>query len=82
MAHDQFSAHSFDPTTLSILYAAFDSAWKKVELSTDARNKEAVRNAVALAIVDRAKTGQRDPVRLATYAIARAYPALYEARVA
>jgi hypothetical protein len=76
MTQDPFSATVFDPQTLRVLYAAFDAAWKNVERHTDASTCRRVRDAIAGAIVDLAKSGQRTPHTLEAYATDRAYAAL------
>ena len=76
MTQDPFSATVFDPQTLRVLYAAFDAAWKNVERHTDASTRRRVRDAIAGAIVDLAKSGQRTPHTLEAYATDRAYAAL------
>ena len=76
MTQDPFSATVFDPQTLRVLYAAFDAAWKNVERHTDASNRKRVRDAIAAAIVDLAKSGQRSAHTLEAYATDRAYAAL------
>jgi hypothetical protein len=75
MAQDPFSAHSFDPATLRILYAAYDAAWKSVEQHTEAANREQVREVIALAILDLANVGQRNPLVLEAYGEDRAHSA-------
>lgn len=72
MGHRHFRKHSFDPATLHVLYAAFDSAWKVVEADTDATNRDAVRDAIALALIGLAQVGETDVERLTAYALARA----------
>lgn len=72
MANDHPSTHSFDPKTLSSLFAAFDCAWKRVEIDTDASDRNVVRNRVALAILGLAAAGETDVERLAAHAVARA----------
>jgi hypothetical protein len=76
MTQDPFSAHTFDPETLRVLFGVFDAVWKRIEGRTDASNRERVRDAIAVAIVDLAKVGQLDPRLLEAYATDRAYAAL------
>jgi hypothetical protein len=73
---DAFSSHAFDPATLRILYAAFDTVWDRVAQFTDASSCDRVREAIAVALIDMASAGQRDPDRLASYALDRARAAL------
>jgi hypothetical protein len=72
VANQHLSTHSFDPKALSSLFAAFDRAWKRVELDTDANDRNAVRNRVALAILGLAAAGETDVERLTAHAVARA----------
>jgi hypothetical protein len=72
VGHYRFSAHSFDPETLSALYDAFDGAWKLVEGRTDAGSRDAIREGIALTIIALAKSGERDVERLMAWAVARA----------
>lgn len=67
MAHHELSAHSFDPKTLSALYAAFDDAWKLIEGGTDANKRDAVRERMALTIIALAKVGETDVGRLTAW---------------
>lgn len=68
MSHDQFSAHSFDPETISVLYRAFDAAWKAVAEQTPVADHARVRDAIAQAIVALAQSGQLAPNALEVYA--------------
>jgi alkylation response protein AidB-like acyl-CoA dehydrogenase len=61
MAHDPFSAHTFDPEVLRLLYAAFDAAWKVVEERTPAFDHARVRDAIASAVVALAQARQFAP---------------------
>jgi len=80
--------HSFDPATLRTLYEAFDSVWRLVEARADRSNHGRVRDAIAVALIKLAKTGQRDPDRLEAHAMDQAvralamYSALEPARIA
>ena len=76
MASARRSTHTFDPTTLSLLFAAFDRAWKRVEVDTGARDRNVVRNRVALAILGLARAGETDVERLAAHAVIHAAPRL------
>jgi hypothetical protein len=71
VASDHLHTHSYDPKTLSALYAAFDRAWKLVEIETDARYREAARYKIAVAIMGLAREGEADIERLAAHAVAR-----------
>ena len=75
MGHDPFSAHSFDPETLRVLYTAFDAAWKSVEQHTAAADRTRVRDAIAAAVVALAQSGQCAPSVVETYAMAQALAA-------
>jgi hypothetical protein len=68
MPPDRFSAHSFDPVTLGVLYRAFEAAWKAVAQQTPAADYERVRDAIALAVVALAQSGQLAPTVLEVYA--------------
>jgi hypothetical protein len=59
---------SFDPETLAVLQAAFDSAWQELQtsgnrLASDA-DREAARARLAKRIVAAAAAGERDPAVL------------------
>ena len=75
MGHDPFSAHSFDPETLRVLYAAFDAAWKSVEQRAAAADRTRIRDAIALAVVALAQSGQCAPSILEAYAMDQALAA-------
>ena len=68
MPHNHFSAHSFDPATLEVLYRAFDAAWKAVAPQTPAADHARVRDAIAGAVVALAQSGQLAPGVLEVYA--------------
>jgi hypothetical protein len=71
MRRAQFSLPSFDPDTLRALYAAFDNAWQGVKADTDASNRDAVRDRIALAIIGQARAGETNVARLTALAIAQ-----------
>jgi hypothetical protein len=71
VASYRFSAQTFDPEALRALYAAFDAAWKVVEGETDASERNAVRETIALTILTLAKGGETDVGRLTAWAVAR-----------
>lgn len=75
MPHNHFSAHSFDPETLRVLYRAFDVAWKSVEQQTSAADRASVRDAIAGAVVALAQSGQLAPTVLEVYATEQALAA-------
>ena len=56
----------FDPDDVRILTTAFDEAWKAVQASGVALEgrAEAVRELLALRIIEMAELGERDPHRL------------------
>jgi hypothetical protein len=58
--------NAFDPETISILVAALDDAWERVD-SHDAASREVL----AKCIVDAARTGERDRRRLGNSALRR-----------
>jgi hypothetical protein len=62
----QHAESVFDPETLTILKAAFDEACGF--LPADQRTSE-MRSAVAERILNLASRGERDPVRLRTFAL-------------
>jgi hypothetical protein len=66
MPHDPFS--SFDPNAITMLRSVFDDVWKGIELN--------IREVIATALLDLAKAGQRDPMRLKAYAADKAREAL------
>ena len=72
MGQHQLRKHSFDPVTLGLLYQAFDRAWSLVEAETNASNRDAVRDTIALVLIDLAKDGERDVDRLTACAAAGA----------
>ena len=64
--------HKFDPADLAILSVAFNSAWRTVQKSTCADNRDAVREAIGSAIMGLAGGGVRNPSALANYGRYRA----------
>jgi hypothetical protein len=62
---------SFDPETLAILKAAFDDAC--AHLAADQRTA-GMRSTVAERILKLAARGERDPIRLRTYALLEVTP--------
>jgi hypothetical protein len=75
MTHNPFSAPTFDPETLRVLYTAFDAAWKRVEQHTAAEDRTRVRGAIALALIALAQSGQCAPSVLEVYATEQALAA-------
>jgi hypothetical protein len=75
MACNSFSAHSFDPEALRVLYTVFDAAWKSVEERTSAADRQRVRDAIAEAVVALALFGERNPGVLEAYATDQALAA-------
>ena len=61
-----YPRNAFDPGTISILVAALDDAWERIE-SHDAASREAL----AKCIVDVARNGERDRRRLGKSALRR-----------
>lgn len=74
--HHPIAVHSFDAAKLSILAGVFDEVWRTVEAKTSAQNREAVREAIAIAIMDLAKTGQIDRSCLRTTGLDQALSTL------
>jgi hypothetical protein len=65
---------SFDPSTIEILSAALDEAWRQVQADKTYQldgNAEGARDALAKHIVNMAAQGVRDPERLVLGALAR-----------
>jgi hypothetical protein len=57
----------FDPGTVSILMAAFDSAWQSIKASgarLSEKQSELVREILAKYIIEQARQGELDQVRL------------------
>jgi len=57
----------FDPGTASILMAAFDSAWQSIQASgahLSEKQSELVRTTLAKYIIEQARQGELDQVRL------------------
>ena len=69
MPRNELASHSFDPETLRALCAAIDDAITVLGAKIDSSNRQRVHEAIAVAVIDLAKTGQRDPVRLGRYAM-------------
>ena len=65
--------HVFDPGAVSILMAAFDSAWQSIKASGGRLSEEQsdlVRATLAKYIIDQARQGELDEVRLRDGALA------------
>lgn len=65
-----FEQPTFGPDDVKLLSEVFDDAWATVATEFNGNSEEA-RAEMAHAIVDLAKSGQRDAERLKTYAVAR-----------
>jgi hypothetical protein len=76
MPRSGLGLHSFDPQTLSILYAAFDDVVAALDADITDANRHRVHTAIAKAIIDLGKTGQLDPAQLKRYAMAQARSAI------
>jgi hypothetical protein len=63
--------HSFDPQTLSLLYAVFDYTVAELDNRITDSNRQRVHEAIAKAIIDLATAGQLDPTQLKRYALAQ-----------
>lgn len=72
------AAGCFDDTSLGDLKCAFDDAWFLVEADTSPDRREAVRDAIATAILDLAISGHREKGRLVLHAIRHARAVLAE----
>lgn len=72
----RFESHSFSPEMLRNLRSAFDSVWAEVEQHATVSKRDAVREAIALALIDLAKGGRCDPEALHRYGRDRAFVAL------
>ena len=57
----------FSPQCMKQLLVAFDAAWETLKDTTNAADRENVREAIGKAIVGLAKTGYRDLGHLANY---------------
>jgi hypothetical protein len=69
MPRNELASHAFDPEILSALCAAIDDAITVLGAQLDDSNRQRVHEAIAIAVIDLAKAGQRDPERLSRYAI-------------
>jgi hypothetical protein len=69
MPRNEPASHSFDRETLRALCAAIDDAIAVLGSHITDNNRQSVHEAIAVAVIDLAKTGQRDAVRLSRYAI-------------
>ena len=65
------SLGSFDPGALAVLYQAFDDVWLQLEGTTCPDLREITRNAIAMALIDAAMSGERDPEKLWAHAMRR-----------
>jgi len=72
--HPVFERKPFDPAVCAALGLAFDTAWQKLLVSgtpiASSPYANATREALAIRIVDLAKTGERDVNRLRDDAVA------------
>jgi hypothetical protein len=66
-----FPATSYDPETLDMLIRVFDEAWAttQAKLANRQFDANAVRSALAKAIIAAADKGERDPARLKLIAL-------------
>jgi hypothetical protein len=71
MPRSGLGLHSFDPQTLSVLYAVFDHTVAELDADITDVNRHRIHTAIAMAIIDLAKSGQLDPAQLKRYAIAQ-----------
>jgi hypothetical protein len=67
------NAGAFDPETIRILSAAFEDAWRSLNVNgmVLGPHTDAVRDALAKSIIDAAAGGERDARRLRETALAR-----------
>lgn len=76
MPRNDLASHSFDSEILRALCAAIDDAITVLGAKIDDSNRQRVHEAIAVAVIDLARTGQRDPVRLSRYAMDKGRQAL------
>jgi hypothetical protein len=76
MPRSGLGLHSFDPLTLSILYAVFDDVVASLDAEITDANRHRIHTAIAKAIIDLAKSGQLDPTQLKRYAMAQGRSAI------
>lgn len=76
MSRDELGLHSFDPQTLSLLYAVFDHAVAELDGEITNRNRHRIHTAIAKAVILLATAGQLDPTQLKLYAMSRGRRAL------
>lgn len=64
---------AFEPETIEILVAVFETAWRKIELSgsklASPAYKRAAQEIIAKRIIEMAQRGERDPGELADDAV-------------
>ncbi len=62
---------AFDPEAINILSAAFEDAWHRIEASSSRLARPAYANAglVARHIIDLARCGEREPIKLSDSAV-------------
>ena len=68
------SYHSFGPDDIKVLTAAFDDALRASGLTNRA---DPIANIIAKRIIDLARLGERDPIRLREYALEFRQPPVY-----
>jgi hypothetical protein len=76
MPRSGLGLHSFDPPTLSILYAVFDDTVAALDTEITDANRHRIHTAIAKAIIDLGKTGQLDAAQLKRYAMAQGRSAI------
>jgi hypothetical protein len=64
LLHEDY--HSFGPAEIKVLTAAFEDALRALQLADRA---DPLSNTIAKRIIDLARLGERDPVRLREYAL-------------
>ena len=60
-----------DPTTLSLVYQAFDDVWTELAPTIDPRFRQMARDYLAAVILDDAQQGERSPELLWCHAMSR-----------
>src|SRR5262245_3036109 len=72
MPNDLQSSGLFDPDVLAVLNRAFDDVWLQLEGQTALAIRDATRDAIATALIQAARGGERDSERLRNHAMNRA----------
>ena len=59
-----YSVESFDPSDLALLRRVFSDVWRELLPNVSEAGWETVKDAIAVALFDMARSGQRDPEQL------------------